>query len=300
MTRPKRTLLGIAAVIVATASFLLSAQPDNKHPNEVRPSTVKPFSLPKTLSIAGEAMPLDRLDVREKLDRELLVNTYWQSNNLLLLKRSGKFFPIIEPILAKYGVPDDFKYLALIESGLQTVVSPAGAAGYWQIMKTTGRENGLEINSEVDERNHIVKSTEVACQYLLDAKERLGSWTLAAAAYNMGQAGAERRLAEQQVNSYYDLHLNSETARYVFRLAAIKYIHEHLDDFGYVFSEDNGYRFPAMDTVVVDASVSSWVDWAKAHNSTYQTLRFYNPWIVDNTLTITSDKTYQIWLPSKR
>ncbi|MCO4791240.1 MAG: lytic transglycosylase domain-containing protein, partial [Flavobacteriales bacterium] len=210
----KIVLFGAVGLTLAFVGLRSAQSNEAPHPVEVRPSTVKPFPIPENLDFAGEALPLAEADVKEKLDREMLVNSYWQSNNLLMLKRSAKFFPIIEPILAKNGIPEDFKYLSLIESGLQNVVSPAGASGYWQIMKSTGLENGLEINKEVDERYHIEKSTQVACTYLNEAYERFGNWTLAAASYNMGMAGTARRLNEQGVDSYYDLLLNTETARY--------------------------------------------------------------------------------------
>lgn len=277
-----------------------NATNDEPHPVEVNPSTVKPFTIPSDLDFAGETMPLDRLDVQERLDREILVNTYWQSNNLLMLKRSVKFFPIIEPILEKNGIPEDFKYLALIESGLQNLVSPAGASGYWQIMKTTGTENGLTINSEIDERYHIVRSTEVACKYLKEAYERFGNWTLAAASYNMGMGGTERKLQEQNVDSYYDLLLNAETARYVYRIAAVKHIHENLSDFGYVFHQDQGYHLPAFDTLKVEGPVESWVKWSQEHGTTYKILREYNPWIrTDQWTKNTSGQSISIWLPKK-
>jgi hypothetical protein len=217
-----------------------------------------------------------------------------------MLKRSVKFFPIIEPILEKNGIPEDFKYLALIESGLQNVVSPAGASGYWQIMKTTGTENGLTINSEIDERYHIVRSTEVACKYLKEAYERFGNWTLAAASYNMGMGGTGRKLQEQNVDSYYDLLLNSETARYVYRIAAVKHIHENLSDFGYVFHQDQGYHLPPFDTLKVQGPVDSWVKWSQQHGTTYQILREYNPWIrTDQWTKNTSGQSISIWLPKK-
>jgi len=217
-----------------------------------------------------------------------------------MLKRSTKYFPIIEPILEKHGIPSDFKYLALIESGLQNVVSPAGAAGYWQIMKSTGRENGLIVDSEIDERYHIIKSTEVACAYLNEAYERFGNWTLAAASYNMGMAGTDRKLTEQRVSSYYDLLLNSETARYVYRIAAVKHIHENLEYFGYVFHEDYGYALPEFDTLQVSGPVNSWIDWALDHGTTYNTLREYNPWIRDDHWTSNAEgQTLTIWLPKK-
>ncbi|MDG1918511.1 MAG: lytic transglycosylase domain-containing protein [Schleiferiaceae bacterium] len=289
-------ILGIALVYVG----LRSAQSNEaQHPIEVRPSTVKPFVLPEQLDFAGESLALNMMEVKEKLDREILVNTYWQSNNLLMLKRSSKYFPIIEPILSRNSIPNDFKYLALIESGLQNVVSPAGAAGYWQIMKSTGRENGLEINNEIDERYHIEKSTQVACDYLNEAYERFGNWTLAAASYNMGVAGTARRLSEQGVKSYYDLLLNTETARYVYRIAAVKHIHENLEEFGYVYHQDQGYSFPEMDTISVNTTVPDWISWAKTQGITYNTLRNYNPWIQSQQLSNSTNKAYHIWVPSK-
>ena len=289
-------ILGIALVYVG----LRSAQSNEaQHPIEVRPSTVKPFVLPEQLDFAGESLALNMMEVKEKLDREILVNTYWQSNNLLMLKRSSKYFPIIEPILSRNSIPNDFKYLALIESGLQNVVSPAGAAGYWQIMKSTGRENGLEINNEIDERYHIEKSTQVACDYLNEAYERFGNWTLAAASYNMGMAGTARRLSEQGVKSYYDLLLNSETARYVYRIAAVKHINENLEEFGYVYHQDQGYSFPEMDTISVHSEVPDWISWAKTQGITYNTLRNYNPWIQSQQLSNSTNKAYHIWVPSK-
>ena len=289
-------VLGIALVYVG----LRSAQSNEaQHPIEVRPSTVKPFVLPEQLDFAGESLALNMMEVKEKLDREILVNTYWQSNNLLMLKRSSKYFPIIEPILSRNSIPNDFKYLALIESGLQNVVSPAGAAGYWQIMKSTGRENGLEINNEIDERYHIEKSTQVACDYLNEAYERFGNWTLAAASYNMGMAGTARRLSEQGVKSYYDLLLNSETARYVYRIAAVKHIHENLEEFGYVYHQDQGYSFPEMDTISVHSEVPDWISWAKTQGITYNTLRNYNPWLQSQQLSNSTNKAYHIWVPSK-
>ena len=298
----KNKIFGIISfgALFVSGSLLIASKSDTPNPIEVKPSTVKPFEVPQQLSFCDEVLPLDRLDVQEKLDREILVNSYWQSNNLLMLKRSTKYFPIIEPILEKQGIPSDFKYLALIESGLQNVVSPAGAAGYWQIMKSTGRENGLIVDSEIDERYHIIKSTEVACAYLNEAYERFGNWTLAAASYNMGMAGTDRKLNEQRVSSYYDLLLNSETARYVYRIAAVKHIHENLEYFGYVFHEDYGYALPEFDTLQVSGPVNSWIDWALDHGTTYNTLREYNPWIRDDHWTSNAEgQTLTIWLPKK-
>ncbi|MFT4803600.1 MAG: membrane-bound lytic murein transglycosylase D, partial [Psychroserpens sp.] len=200
------------------------------------------LSVPDNLNFAGEAMPLQDPDVFERMDRELLVNTYWQSNGLLMFKRAEKYFPIIEPILKKNGIPDDFKYLAVIESGLTNAVSPAGARGVWQIMPSTGRENGLEVNSNVDERYHLEMATEVACKYLLKSKENLGSWTLAAAAYNAGNTGVSNRLREQDVNAYYDLLLGEETGRYLFRIVALKEILTHPKKYGFNFTSKDLYK----------------------------------------------------------
>jgi len=187
----------------------------------VKNYNVYALTLPKNLIFANEKVPMSLPDVKERIDREFLVNTYWQSNGFLMFKRANKYFPVIEKILAEEGVPDDFKYLAVIESGLTNVVSPAGASGFWQIMKVTGREYGLEVNGNVDERYHLEKATRVACKYLKEAKNKLGSWTLAAAAYNGGMSGISKRLNKQQVNKYYDLLLGSETSRYVHRIVQL-------------------------------------------------------------------------------
>ncbi len=211
-----------------------------------------------------------------------------------MLKRSDKWFPIITPILKENGIPEDFKYLALIESGLQNIVSPAGAAGPWQIMKGTALDHGLEVTSEIDERYHMVKATAVACEYLNEAHNRFNNWTLAAASYNMGMTGTAKRLSEQRVNSYYDLRLNSETGRYVYRLAALKHIHEHLEDYGYVYHKSAGYSLPVFDTITVNSSVPSWVDWSIEHHTTYKALRLYNPWLRASKLSNISNNTYQI------
>ncbi|MBT8312516.1 MAG: lytic transglycosylase domain-containing protein, partial [Flavobacteriaceae bacterium] len=204
--------------------------------------TISAINIPDNLNFAGEGVPQEDPEIMERVDREFLVNTYWQSNAVLLMKRAHKYFPVIEPILKKNGIPEDFKYLAVAESGLQNVVSPAGATGFWQIMKATGREYGLEINSNVDERYHLAKSTEVACQYLKKYKEAYGSWTLAAASYNAGPAAIKKYMNLQQVDSYYDLLLGQETGRYVFRILAIKEILTNPEKYGYVLEKEDLYE----------------------------------------------------------
>jgi hypothetical protein len=257
------------------------------------------IQIPEDLNFAGEQMPLQNPDILERMDRELLVNTYWQSNGLLMFKRAKKYFSIIEPILAKYGVPDDFKYLAVIESGLTNAVSPAGARGVWQILKVTGKENGLEINNNVDERYHLEKATEVACKYLLRAKRQLGTWTLAAAAYNAGNAGVSRRLREQNATTYYDLLLGEETGRYVFRIVALKEILSHPDRYGFNFRAKDLYTNVPTYKVEVDTVVTDFVAFAERFGVNYKILKLHNPWLREPHLNNKSRKVYEIEIPKK-
>lgn len=257
------------------------------------------LQIPEHLAFAGEALPLDNPDIYERMDKELLVNTYWQSNGLLMFKRAHKYFPVIEPILKKHGVPDDFKYLAVIESGLTNVVSPAGARGVWQIMPATGREYGLEVNDNVDERYHLEKSTEVACEYLKKSKEQLGSWTLAAAAYNAGNAGVSRRLEEQGVTDYYDLLLGEETGRYLFRIIALKEILTHPDKYGFNFREKDLYTEVPTFKVEVDTAVTDFTAFAKGFNINYKILKLHNPWLREPKLNNKSKKQYFIEIPKE-
>jgi hypothetical protein len=260
---------------------------------------VQAVQLPKDLSFANERVPVNLPDIRERVDREFLVNTYWQSNGFLMFKRANKYFPLIEKILKEEGVPLDFKYLAVIESGLTNVVSPAGAAGFWQIMKATGREYGLEVNGNVDERYHLVKSTYVACKYLKDAKKKLGTWTLAAAAYNGGMNGISRRLSKQQVSSYYDLLLGSETSRYVPRIIALKYIFSDPKKFGFNFEEKDLYNYIPTKKVQVDSVISSMANFSKHFGINYKILKIHNPWLREGHLNNKSRRKYEIEIPQK-
>ena len=203
----------------------------------------------------------------------------------------------MEPILKKNGVPDDFKYLCLIESGLMNVVSPAGATGFWQILKTTGQEYGLEINSNVDERYDVAKSTEAACKYLKEAHDKYGNWTLAAASYNMGINGVERQLERQKVNNYYDLLLNAETSRYVFRIIAAKEILEHPTKYGFHFRLKDLYLPPETYTVKVDTAISDLALFAEQHGVNYKILKIFNPWLRETHLNNKSRKLYTIEFP---
>ncbi len=253
--------------------------------------------MPDNLNFAGELVPIGNPDIRERMDRELLVNTYWQSNGLLLFKRANKYFPIIEPILKEQGVPEDFKYLAVIESSLTQAVSPARATGFWQILKGTAKEYGLEVNQNVDERYHIEKSTRVACKYLKSAKEKLGSWTLAAAAYNAGRSGVIRRLEKQNVNSYYDLLLGEETGRYVFRIVAVKEIISNPKKYGFNFAEEDLYKHIPTFNVLVDEQIPDFTEFVKQYDINYKILKLHNPWLREAHLNNTTGKEYLIKIP---
>jgi hypothetical protein len=260
---------------------------------------IKAIKLPKNLQLAGERVPIEKADVRERMDRELLVNTYWQSNGLLLIKRANKYFPILEPLLKKHGIPDDFKFLALAESAFIDETSSAGAAGMWHFLKSTGKEYGLEINKNIDERYHIEKSTKVAASYLKKAKKRLGSWTLAAAAYNAGNAGVARRLKAQQVSDYYDAILPDETERYVFRIIALKEIISNPKKYGFVFEQEDLYTLSKTRTVKVDTAITNIASFAKGYGLNYKELKLYNSWLRENKLNNKSRKLYEIKIPIK-
>jgi membrane-bound lytic murein transglycosylase D len=260
---------------------------------------IKALKLPSNLNLAGERVPIEKPDVKERMDRELLVNTYWQSNGLLLLKRANKYFPILEPLLRKYGLPDDFKFLALAESGFSDETSSAGAAGIWHFMKATGREYGLEINKNVDERYNIEKSTKVAAEYLKNAKDRFGSWTLAAAAYNAGKYGIARRLETQKVSTYYDAKLANETERYVFRILALKEIIKNPEKYGFVFEKEDLYTIKKTYTIKVDTAINNIASFAKGFNINYKELKIHNPWLRENKLNNKSRKVYEIKIQIK-
>lgn len=253
--------------------------------------------LPEKLAFAGEKVPLSEPDIKERADREFLVNTYWQSNGILLIKRAQKYFPIIEPILAANGIPDDFKYLAVIESGLQNVTSPAGAKGFWQMMPATARELGLEVNDNVDERYHLEKATQAACKYLKDSKEKFGSWTLAGAAYNAGNGGINKQLEAQGVTSYYDLLLGEETGRYVFRILAIKEILKNPKNYGFHVDPNHGYELVPSKEILINYEIDDLSAFAKANKINYKILKLHNPWLREPRLNNKSKKEYFISIP---
>ena len=253
---------------------------------------------PEDLNFAGEEIPVYSSDIWERIDRELLKNTYWQSNTMLYFKKANKYFPIIEPILKEYNIPDDFKYLAVIESGLDNVVSPSGAAGFWQIMKGTAREYGLEVNKDIDERYNLEKATVVACEYLQDAYLKFGNWTMAAASYNMGKSGVRRKIKEQESNNYYNLYLNSETARYVFRIIAVKEIMQNPKKYGFMFRKKDLYSMPNLQAIEVDSTIANLSDFAKSYNVNYKLLKQFNPWLRTRKLPDKSRRRYILKIPT--
>jgi hypothetical protein len=257
------------------------------------------LSIPEKVTFAGEELPLSDFEVRERLDKELHVNTYWHSQTILFFKRANRWFPVIEPILEKNNIPDDFKYLALIESGFENVVSPAGATGFWQFMKPTAIEYGLEINDEIDERYNVEKATEAACKYLHKAFEKFGSWSLVAASYNAGMGRISSQMERQLANNYWDLLLNNETERYVFRIAAIKVIFEHPENFGFNIRKKDLYKNFALRNDTIKGSVENFATYAKDNNINYKVLKFFNPWLRESYLKNKLNKTYVIQLPKE-
>ncbi len=292
------TVLFFASYYFTTESTAAAATIQEIPSSGNLPQVIRPVNINRPFDFAGESVPMHNFDVRERLDRELLINTYWHATTLLHIKSAYKYFPMMEKVLADNNMPDDFKYLAVAESSLRNAVSPAGAKGVWQFVKGTAEYYGLEINDEVDERYHIEKATEAACKYLSDYKKQFGNWTLAAAAYNMGGPRLKREMEAQRAKNYYDLNLNEETSRYVFRLIAIKEIMKNPRDFGFYLEEDDGYA-PLGDykMVEVNTPIESLYDFATSHGITYRMLKVYNPWLISTKLTNKARKTYQIKIP---
>ncbi len=276
--------------------ILATEQMMNRVPSSVR-GPVMLFDLPEQLTFAGELVPLDIPDVRERLEREIYVNAYWESNLVLLMKRSSKFLPQIEQWLADNEVPEDFKYLAIAESALMNVASQAGARGFWQFMPSTAKEYGLEVTDDVDERYHFEKATKAATSYLKKAHAKFGDWTAVAASYNMGQSGFAKRQEEQFSKNYYDLYLNDETSRYMFRILAFKVIFENPAEFGFNLRPSDYYQNPPLRSVRVNSDIKNLAAWAKENGSNYKALKEYNPWLRDKNLNVKRGKSYVILLP---
>ena len=292
-------LLAVSSLVIATLSSSGPKATAGQHglASERQPQQVSPPSIEEGLSFAEVALPLNRVGVRERMEKELLIGTFRHSSSLLTLKRSGRWFPVIEPILVDSGIPTDFKYLSVIESGLANAVSPSDARGFWQFMKPAAQEFGLRVDRDVDERYHVVKATRAACAYLNKAYRRYGNWILAAASYNMGMSGLSRRMEEQGGEAYWDLMLNDETARYVYRLYATKQVMENPESHGFVLQAEDWYApMETRDTVLVDG-VDDLSVLAKQMGVSYNALKTLNPWLRSRKLPIADDQYYVLRLP---
>lgn len=268
--------------------------------NSFLPLKITTPEIPKSISFAGEKVPLNDFEVRERIDRELIVNTYWFSSTILGMKRANRWFSVIEPILKKYNIPDDFKYLALIESNLSNVSSSAGAVGFWQLTADAAKKYDLEVDDQVDERYSVEKSTEAACKYLSDAHNTFNNWTLAAATFNMGFNGMKKQIEREKATNYYNLILSDETMRYVARILAMKIIYSDAKKYGYYLSPEDLYPPLNTTTIKVDTSIDNWADFAIAHNINYKILKYYNPWLRDVSLINRDNKDYILKIPNNQ
>ena len=261
---------------------------------------VNSFPIPSTVEFAGKIISLDRYDMRERFDKEQIIIAYNHSVSLLLIKRANRYFPIIEPLLKQNGIPDDFKYLVVIESSLDPrAISAAGAAGFWQLMPKTAEQLGLEVNDEIDERYHIEKATNAACKYLKSAYNKYNNWTTVAASYNAGMGRISEEQSKQQVNESFDMLLNSETSRYVFRILAMKQFLENPKAFGYVLDYNDFYQTFDTKTVLLTTGVEDWANWAAQYGISYYQLKDFNVWLRDRKLTNPDKKEYLIQIPEK-
>jgi len=262
------------------------------HPSYDNRITTPP--LPDSISFCGETVPLHFYWVKEGLEKELIIQCYQHSRTLLTLKRSTRFLPAIEKILQEENVPNDLKYLCIAESNLENVVSSAKAAGFWQFMEATGKKYGLEINDQIDERYHLEKATRAACTYLKKLKEQFGSWTLAAAAYNMGETGMKKNMDEQQIDNYWNLFLNEETSRYVYRCMAYKLIFENQELYHISISPDEFYKPINYEEINIENSIDDWRSYCIENNILYRQLKELNPWLRSTKLNVPPNKKYTI------
>ena len=286
--------ISIIAIILISGLFIFATS--YKSENSV---VSKSTHFPASIDFSGENVPLNISDVKERFDRELLVNANLDASTLLIIKRANRAFPVIEPILKKYNVPDDFKYLAVAESALMNATSSAGAKGFWQFMPETAKEKGMEVNEMVDERYHLIKSTEAACKYLLDAKNKFGSWTLAAASYNGGLAGVNKQIDIQGVTNYYDLLLTEETHRYVFRILALKEIMKNPKLYGFELKDIELYQNIPTRKLDIDSSILDLASFAKNQGINYKILKIHNPWLRDKKLLNFNRKKYVLEIPTE-
>ena len=289
---------GLYVLIFLFASFSENQQ-NNTSDASLLAYTTSPF-IPEKLTFCGEDVPLQYFDIMESLERELIVNTYFHSQTLLYLKKASRYFPVIEPILKENNIPEDFKYLVVAESGLSHVVSPVGAAGFWQLLENTAKDYGLEVNEEVDERYHLEKSTVAACKFLSESHLIHKNWTMVAATYNAGRKGIDRQIERQGESNYYDLLLNEETARYVFRVLAVKLILENPIQYGFNVPEPEKYYPVPFHEISVSDSIADIGVFAKEQGTNYKLLKMLNPWLRDTKLLNSQKRTYRIKIPDSR
>jgi membrane-bound lytic murein transglycosylase D len=261
--------------------------------------SIKLFKLPEVVTFAGEKMPLDNFDTKESLEREILTSAYRHSSTILIIMRANRYLPVIERILRKNNVPDDFKYLVAAESEYSNMVSPAGATGFWQIMPETGKEEGMEINTVVDERYDVEKSTQFACEYFLKSYEKFGNWTLAAASYDGGRAGIDEQIDIQHQHNYYDLLLSEETARYIFRVVAYKLIISDPENYGFRIDKEDLFPELKYTEVKVDTAITDFSAFAQKFGTNYKMLKLLNPWLRKPFLTPKANKSYMIKVPNE-
>ena len=288
----KTGIIASLLIIGGVSIFAISNDNKNKVTHEGTPNY-----FPTSIDFAGENTPLNISDVRERFERELLINANLDATTLLIIKRANRAFSVIEPILKQNNVPDDFKYLAVIESGLINAVSPSGAKGVWQFMPETAKEKGMEVNDIVDERYHLEKATQAACVYLIKAKEKFGTWTMAAASYNGGMSGVSKQMDIQKVTNYYDLLLNDETSRYVFRILALKEIMQNPEKFGFLVEKKDLYSALPTKKIEVDTTISDLASFAIQQGVNYKILKIHNPWLRDKKLDNPIRKKYIIEIP---
>lgn len=300
MTRILITMLGAILVFTSPATAKALKSGDEKEKKETKITGNISPDIPQSVVFAGERTDLTLQDRRERMDREILAFCYSHINTMLQIKRANRLFPIVEPILAKHGIPDDFKYLMIIEcNGDIEARSTAGAAGPWQFLEKTGRQYGLEINGEVDERYNIEKATAAACRYLNESYEEYGDWLTVAASYNTGRANVTKRIEAQKEKKAIDLVLLPETSRYIFRLLAIKTVFSDPGAYGFILKREDLYPvIPIAETININKPVNSWAAVAKKHGLTYLQLHEANPWIRSAAMANKNMKSYKVKIPS--
>jgi len=294
--------IGVLFMFIVIVSFSYRKVMAIASPTEFKydgklPYKWSPPDVPQSMSFAGEKVPLEKQAIHEQMQRELLVNYYYHSSTLYILMQGGRYLPLIEERLKANGVPDDFKYLCIAESGLQQVTSKANAVGFWQFLKETGPKYGLVINDEVDERYNVAKSTDAACKYFKEAYSRFGSWTAAAASYNCGLTGFDNFSTFQQTKDYYQLQLPDETMRYIFRILAFKYILTGANKLGFIVVGDDLYKPYASKTMAVTKTIPDLAQFAIDNGTSYRTLKTLNPWLRNHSLTLKDGQSYEIQMP---